>query len=168
MQPPAGPPSAVAAGAVPAVVADAATATAGGSSGLGAAALETAKAELAKGVKEEGVNTGTDVDKYLKEAGVAPGNPWCASFVTWALAQNGHKMEGGGWAAVQTWVQNAEAGNNNLEVVSAEDARPGDIVCYDWGGTGRTSAPTATSASWPATSRAASSPRWRATTRTGS
>ena len=133
MQPPAGPPSAVAAGEVPAVVADAATATAGGSSGLGAAALETAKAELAKGVKEEGVNTGTDVDKYLKEAGVAPGNPWCASFVTWALAQNGHKMEGGGWAAVQTWVQSAEAGKNNLEVVSAEDARPGDIVCYDWG-----------------------------------
>ena len=133
MQPPAGPPNAVAAGAVPAVVADAATATAGGSSGLGAAALETAKAELAKGVKEEGVNTGTDVDKYLKEAGVAPGNPWCASFVTWALAQNGHKMEGGGWAAVQTWVQSAEAGKNNLEVVSAEDARPGDIVCYDWG-----------------------------------
>ena len=118
---------------MPAVVADAATATAGGSSGLGAAALETAKAELAKGVKEEGVNTGTDVDKYLKEAGVAPGNPWCASFVTWALAQNGHKMEGGGWAAVQTWVQSAEAGKNNLEVVSAEDARPGDIVCYDWG-----------------------------------
>ncbi len=133
MQPPAGPASAVAAGPVPAVVADAATATAGGSSGLGAAALETAKAELAKGVKEEGVNTGAEVDQYLKEAGVAPGNPWCASFVTWALAQNGHKMEGGGWAAVQTWVQNAEAGNNNLEIVSAEDARPGDIVTYDWG-----------------------------------
>ena len=134
MQPPAGPPSAVAAGAVPAVVADAATATAGGSSGLGAAALETAKAELAKGVHEEGVNTGAEVDQYLKAAGVGPGNPWCASFVTWALEQNGHKMEGGGWAAVQTWVRNAEAGNNNLEIVSAEDARPGDIVCYDWGG----------------------------------
>ena len=134
MQPPAGPPSAVAAGEVPAVVADAATATAGGSSGLGAAALETAKAELAKGVHEEGVNTGAEVDQYLKAAGVGPGNPWCASFVTWALEQNGHKMEGGGWAAVQTWVRNAEAGNNNLEIVSAEDARPGDIVAYDWGG----------------------------------
>jgi putative modified peptide len=134
MQPPAGPPSAIAAGAVPAVVADAATATSGGSSGLGAAALETAKGELAKGVHEEGVNTGAEVDQYLKAAGVGPGNPWCASFVTWSLAQNGHKMEGSGWAAVQTWVRNAEAGNNNLEVVSAEDARPGDIVAYDWGG----------------------------------
>ena len=133
MQPPAGPPSAVATGAVPPVVADAATATAGGSSSLGASALEVAKGELAKGVHEEGVNTGAEVDQYLKEAGVGPGNPWCASFVTWSLAQSGHKMEGGGWAAVQTWVQNAEAGKNNLEVVSAEDARPGDIVAYDWG-----------------------------------
>src|SRR6185436_19254895 len=104
------------------------------SSGLGAAALETAKAELAKGVHEEGVNTGAEVDQYLKAADVGPGNPWCTSFVTWALEQNGHKMEGSGWAAVQTWVRNAEAGNNNLEIVSAEDARPGDIVAYDWGG----------------------------------
>ena len=136
MQPPAGPPSARRRGGpAPAVVADAATATAGGSSGLGAAALETAKAELAKGVKEEGVNTGTDVDKYLKEAGVAPGNPWCASFVTWALAQNGHKMEGGGWAGgADLGARRRGRQTNDLELVSAEDARPGDIVVYDWGG----------------------------------
>ena len=132
---PAGPASALAApGTVPAAVADAATATASGSSSLGASALEVAKGELAKGVREEGVNTGADVDKYLAEAGVAPGNPWCASFVTWALAQSGHKMEGGGWAGVQTWVRAAEAGTNDLQIVSAEQARPGDIVTYDWGG----------------------------------
>ncbi len=132
---PVGPASALAApGTVPAAVADAATATASGSSSLGASALEVAKGELAKGVHEEGVNTGTDVDKYLAEAGVAPGNPWCASFVTWALAQSGHKMEGGGWAAVQTWVRAAEAGTNDLQIVSADQARPGDIVTYDWGG----------------------------------
>ena len=119
---------------VPAAVADAATATASGSSSLGASALEVAKGELAKGVHEEGVNTGTDVDKYLAAAGVAPGNPWCASFVTWSLEQSGHKMEGGGWAGVQTWVRAAEAGTNDLQVVSADDARPGDIVTYDWGG----------------------------------
>ena len=41
-------------------------------SSLGAAALETAKGELAKGVHEEGVNTGAEVDQYLKEAGVGP------------------------------------------------------------------------------------------------
>ena len=43
-------------------------------------------------------------------------------------------MPGGGWAAVATWVRNAEQGNNGLKFVSAEDARPGDIVAYDWGG----------------------------------
>ena len=43
-------------------------------------------------------------------------------------------MEGGGWAAVQTWVRNAEQGTNDLQIVSADEARPGDIVTYDWGG----------------------------------
>ena len=135
VQPPAGPAHALAApGTAPAAVADAATATASGSSSLGASALEVAKQELAKGVHETGTNTGAQVDEYLKAADVGPGNPWCASFVTWALEKSGHKMDGTGWAAVQTWVRNAEAGNNNLEVVSAADARPGDIVAYDWGG----------------------------------
>ena len=115
-------------------MADAATATAGGSSGLGASALEVAKKELAAGVKEEGTNTGEKVDEYLAAAGVGPGNPWCASFVTWSLEKAGHKMDGGGWAGVQTWVRAAEAKTNDLELVDAADARPGDIVVYDWGG----------------------------------
>ena len=131
---PVGPASALAPpGTVPAAVdAVAAAAPGSGSSSLGAAALKTAETQL--GVKEEGTNTGAKVDEYLKAAGVGPGNPWCASFVTWALGQNGHKMEGGGWAAVQTWVRNAEAGKNDLQIVSADQARPGDIVTYDWGG----------------------------------
>ena len=54
--------------------------------------------------------------------------------MTWSLGQNGHKMDGSGWAAVQTWVRNAEAGKNDLQIVSADQARPGDIVAYDWGG----------------------------------
>ena len=54
--------------------------------------------------------------------------------MTWALGESGHKMEGGGWAAVQTWVRNAEQGTNDLQIVSADEARPGDIVAYDWGG----------------------------------
>ena len=135
MKPPAGPASAIApAATTPAVVADAATATAGGSSSLGASALEVAKGELAKGVKEEGVNTGKEVDEYLEAAGVGPGNPWCASFVTWSLEKAGHKMDGGGWAGVQTWVRAAEAKTHDLQIVDAADARPGDIVVYDWGG----------------------------------
>ena len=90
-------------------------------------------AQTQLGVHESGVNTGAEVDKYLAAAKVGPGNPWCASFVTWSLEQSGHKMNGTGWAAVQTWVRHAEAKQDNLEIVSADDARPGDIVAYDWG-----------------------------------
>jgi putative modified peptide len=134
-QPPAGPPSAVAnAASVPGMVdagAAAAAVPAAGGSNLGAAALKVAQTQL--GVHEQGVNTGKEVDKYLAAAKVGPGNPWCASFVTWSLEQAGHKMDGSGWAAVQTWVRNAEQGSNNLEIVDASEARPGDIVTYDWG-----------------------------------
>ena len=132
-QPPAGPPSAVAPpGSVPGMVDAAAAAAPGaGGSSVGAAALKVAQTQL--GVHESGVNTGAEVDKYLAAAKVGPGNPWCASFVTWSLEQSGHKMDGTGWAAVQTWVRNAEAKQNNLQIVSAADARPGDIVAYDWG-----------------------------------
>ena len=137
LQPPAGPARALAQdpSTVPAAVADAAAARASGGSTLGASALEVANREFAKDVREVGgANRGTDVEKYLASAGVAPGNPWCASFVTWAFEQSGRKMEGGGWAAVQTWVRAAEQGTNDLEIVSPEDARPGDLVAYDWGG----------------------------------
>lgn len=99
---------------------------------LGPAALAIAQGEL--GVREVGTNAGPKVDEYLSAAGVPSGNPWCASFITWSLEKAGHKMPGGGWAAVQTWVRNAEQGKNGLQIVSAEDARPGDIVAYDWGG----------------------------------
>ena len=86
------------------------------------------------GFARSGANTGPQVDRYLEAAGVAPGNPWCASFLTWSLEQAGHKMPGGGWAGVATWVRNAEQGSNGLKLVSAEEARPGDIAAYDWGG----------------------------------
>ena len=133
VQPPAGPPSAVASAAsVPGMVDAAAAAAPGsGSSTLGASALSFAQTQL--GVHETGVNSGAEVDKYLAAAGVGPGNPWCASFVTYSLQQAGHKMPGSGWAAVQTWVRNAEAKQNDLQIVSADQARPGDIVAYDWG-----------------------------------
>ncbi|MDA0185773.1 NlpC/P60 family protein, partial [Solirubrobacter phytolaccae] len=118
--------------AAAAVPVSAPVAAPGGGGSLGVSALSVAKGQL--GVREVGTNAGPQVDQYLKSAGVAPGNPWCASFITWALEQTGHKMPGGGWAAVQTWVRNAEQGANGLQIVSAADARPGDIVAYDWGG----------------------------------
>ena len=120
-------PGAAGAGAAPAA------ATGSGGSSLGAAALRIAQTQ--RGVRETGgANTGPQVDEYLAAAGVSPGNPWCASFMTWALGKAGHEMPGSGWAAVATWVRNAEQGSNGLQIVSAEDARPGDIVAYDFGG----------------------------------
>ena len=104
-----------------------------GASPLGAAALQIAESQ--KGVHEIGsTNTGPQVDQYLSAAGVSPGNPWCASFVTWSLEHAGHKMPGGGWAAVSTWVHNAEQHQNGLQIIPPDQARPGDIVAYDWGG----------------------------------
>lgn len=100
----------------------------------GSNALEVAQSQL--GVREVGVNAGPEVNRYLATAGVASGNPWCASFVQWSLAQSGHEMPGTGWAAVVNWVQAAQAGEHGLQLVSAAEARPGDIVAYDWGGDG--------------------------------
>ena len=128
---PAGPPSAVASVAdVPPAASDPAAAGAGR---LGACRPAGRQAR-AGGRGRRSANTGVEVDEYLAAAGVPPGNPWCASFVTWALQQAGHRIPGSGWAAVRTWVQAAEAGTSDLQVVSPGDARPGDIVAYDWGG----------------------------------
>jgi hypothetical protein len=92
-------------------------------------------AESQVGVHEiAGANTGPEVDRYLASAGAAPGNPWCASFVRWALERSGHQLGGGGWAAVSTWVSAAQQHAHGLALVSAQDARPGDLVAYDWGG----------------------------------
>ena len=76
-------------------------------------------------------------------------------------AQDAGRRLGG----VQTWVRNAEAGNNNLKIVSADEARPGDIVAYDWGGQDDFGAD-GHIGFLASTSRAGSSPRSRATTPT--
>jgi CHAP domain len=97
------------------------------------ALLKLARTQL--GVHETaGANTGAEVDRYLAAAGAAPGNPWCASFVTWAMRHTGHPLSGQGWAAVAQWVDAAQRHADGLSLVSAHDARPGDIVAYDWGG----------------------------------
>src|SRR5581483_5479908 len=123
---PAGPASMLAPNpqAVPAPIDPAAVVapSSGAGSPLGLSALQHAHTQLH--VHEIGSsNTGPQVNQYLAAAGVPPGNPWCASFVTWSLGQAGHKMPGGGWGAVATWVHNAQAGNNDLHIVSADQAQ---------------------------------------------
>ncbi len=102
--------------------------------GADGSALSVARSQL--GVQEVGTNAGPKVNEYLASAKVGSGNPWCASFVTWSLQQTGHEMPGTGWAAVATWVNAAQNGQHGLQIVDAAHARPGDIVCYDWGGGG--------------------------------
>lgn len=46
-------------------------------------ALAVAAGEV--GVREVGVNRGRRVEEYLRAAHLAPGNPWCAAFVTWCI-----------------------------------------------------------------------------------
>ena len=96
----------------------------------GSSALKFAAREL--GVQEAGTNTGPRVSVYQDTTG-AYNAPWCASFVTWALGESGREMPAGNWAAVANWVSAAQAGTAGLEIVSAADARPGDLVAYDWG-----------------------------------
>jgi len=85
------------------------------------------------GVHERGPNAGPEVDQYLASAGAPSGSPWCGGFVTWSLQQSGHDMPGTGWAAVSNWVNAAQTEQHGLQIVSPQDARPGDIVAYDWG-----------------------------------
>jgi hypothetical protein len=59
-----------------------------GGSRLGRAALAAAIGELKAGACEAGGNNcGAFVRKYLAPAGVAEGNSWCASFVSWCYLQ---------------------------------------------------------------------------------
>lgn len=118
--------------AADAMVSNCAESGGSGRSGGEGGALGIARSQL--GVHEAGVNSGAEVNRFLAAAETAPGNPWCASFVTWSLEQDGHEMQGDGWAAVQRWVSAAGAGEQGLSIVDAAHARPGDIVAYDWGG----------------------------------
>ena len=103
--------------------------------GEGMAATSAMKAAVSQlGVHERAPNAGPEVDQYLAAAGAGSGNPWCAGFVSWSMQQAGHELPGTGWAAVSHWVSTAQAGEHGMQIVSAADARPGDVVAYDWGG----------------------------------
>lgn len=62
--------------------------SAGGSS-IGRSALRAAIGECRNGAGEIGGNNrGKWVRQYLAPAGIAEGNPWCASFVSWCYLQS--------------------------------------------------------------------------------
>ena len=58
--------------------------------------LATCRAQI--GVREKGFNAGIQVEKYLRYAGLAAGQPWCAAFVCWALGEAGIANPRSGWS----------------------------------------------------------------------
>lgn len=87
-------------------------------------ALQKAKEELRKG--------SSSAWRYQALTGT-PGQAWCASFISWIFKKAGDRSPFVS-ASVGNWVSAARKGENGLKVVSAAEARPGDIVCYDWDG----------------------------------
>lgn len=92
-------------------------------------ALDHARSYL--GVKESppGSNRGPLIDGWLRQAGVAPGNPWCAAFLSAMFAKAGRVLTFPNRASVGYFEQWARA--NGYLV-----ARPlkGDVVCYRFDG----------------------------------
>ena len=50
------------------------------------------------GVREKQLNSGPEVEKYLRYVNLPKGNPWCAAFVCWVLGQAGVDNPRSGWS----------------------------------------------------------------------
>lgn len=67
------------------------------------------------GVRETGgANRGAQVETFLRAVGLAPGNPWCAAFVYWAIAGEAAArqieppfLRSGYCPAIHAWAQSA-------------------------------------------------------------
>ncbi len=85
------------------------------------------------GVRETSYNWSPRIKQYLTAAHVNYPAPWCAGFVTWALAKAGDPTPFRS-AAVASWVDAARNHRNGMRIIPPGEVRPGDLVCYDWGG----------------------------------
>ncbi len=50
------------------------------------------------GVREKQINSGPEVEKYLRYVNLPKGNPWCAAFVCWVYGQAGVENPRSGWS----------------------------------------------------------------------
>jgi hypothetical protein len=106
--------------------------TTASSTGTGAQGV-LAAAESQVGVSEEppGSNDGPQISVYRDAvAGAAPGEPWCASFVSWAAAQAGEPIgsQGQGLDSVKE-ITNWAASTGRLLPASATPS-PGDLILF--------------------------------------
>ncbi len=98
-------------------------------------ALKCAQGEV--GVKEvpAGSNSGPRVREYQRLSAIGgTGWPWCGAFTNYCYAVGaGRPLKGFNNAYVPSYVRAAKDRAHGLKVISANDARPGDLVCFDWG-----------------------------------
>ena len=73
------------------------------------------RADPARGPRDRWRNTGPQVNDYLAAAGSVAWEPVVRLVHDLGAGEAGHKMPGSGWAAVATWVRNAEQGSNGLQ-----------------------------------------------------
>lgn len=50
------------------------------------------------GIREQGINTGPQVEKYLNYVNLKKGQPWCAAFICWVYGQAGIENPHSGWS----------------------------------------------------------------------
>ena len=99
-----------------------------------ARALELVRGQL--GVREVPHNRGTRVTTYqrsVRNDKIALGEPWCASFLTWAFAQAGDPTPLRS-AVVAEWVRAAANGRSGMSLVSTGEVKPGDMVAFKMAG----------------------------------
>jgi CHAP domain len=118
--------------ATPATTAPVADTTGTQSTGTGAQGVLSA-AETQVGVTEQppGSNDGPQISVYRDAvAGAAPGEPWCASFVSWAAAQAGEPLgpSGQGFDSVQDLTDWASSTGRLLPASSTPS--PGDLILF--------------------------------------
>lgn len=49
------------------------------------------------GVREQGINAGKEVERYLSYVDLSRGQPWCAAFICWIYGQAGVDHHRSGW-----------------------------------------------------------------------
>ena len=99
---------------------------------MGAKAL--AKAVSYLGVKESPANS----NRVLFSHWYGLIGPWCAMFVTYCYVDAGSKafQKGSRWAYCPFMVNDARSERNGLKMIKPADAKPGDVVLFDWQGDG--------------------------------
>jgi cell wall-associated NlpC family hydrolase len=97
--------------------------------------VQTARGEIGVVESPRNSNSGERVREYQAATNLGgTGWPWCAALCAWCSERSGHVFRGWNTAYVPDYVSTARAGKHGLRVVSADDARPGDLVCFDWDG----------------------------------